>query len=135
MNFIWALVLFGVFLFFNPKMQFGGDPPDRVLTPETVTNMSPPKGRLQEYRRPIVMYSLTTCGYCKSMRRELMAKNIAFNEYFIDEEPTRMKELVGKLKSAGMNSRNFGVPLLEVNGIMLPNNPSMKTVLKHLQSS
>lgn len=131
-----AFVIAGVLAGFNGRWLFGRDPPDRVLTQETVTNMSLPKGRLQEYRRPlIVMYSLTTCGYCKLMRRELKSKNIPFIEYFIDEEPTRKKELVGKLQSAGMSSRYIGTPTLEVNGIMLPNNPSMKTVLKHLQSS
>ena len=91
--------------------------------------------RLQEYRRPlIVMYSLTTCGLCRHMRHKLESKNIAFIEYFIDEEPTRAEEVRGKLQSAGLSSRNVGTPILEVNGIMLPNNPSMTTVLKHLQS-
>lgn len=112
-----------------------GDPPDRVVTQETVTNMSLPKGGLQEYRRPlIVMYSLTTCSLCHHMRHKLESKNIAFIEYFIDEEPIRQEEVMGKLRSAGLSSRNVGTPILEVNGIMLPNNPSMTTVLKHLQS-
>jgi len=92
--------------------------------------------RLQEYRRPlIVMYSLTTCGLCRHMRHKLESKNIAFIEYFIDEEPIRFEEVMGKLRSAGLSTRKAGTPILEVNGIMLPNNPSMTTVLKHLQSS
>jgi len=134
--FFWAFVIAGVLVGFNGRWLFGGDPPHKVLAQETVANISLPKGGLQDYRKPlIVMYSLTTCGYCTLMRRNLLTKDIPFIEYFVDKEPMRETELRGKLERAGLSSRNFGTPTLEVNGIMLPNNPSMKTVLKHLQRS
>jgi glutaredoxin len=90
-------------------------------------------GELQGYRQTkVVMYSLTTCGYCKLMRHELQARNIPFVEYFLDTEPGRQAELGEKLRRAGFRPGAIGTPTLEVNGVMLPNNPSMSTVLKHL---
>jgi glutaredoxin len=84
-------------------------------------------------RVQVTMYSLTTCPYCKAMHRELTERNIPFVEYFIDAEPGRMKELTGKLENAGFRPGAIGTPIMEVNGVMLPNNPSIRTVLQHLQ--
>jgi glutaredoxin len=94
---------------------------------------APAPGQLQEYPRSrVVMYSLTTCGYCRLMREELRKRRIVFEEYFIDTEPARWQELIGKLQRAGIRPGSVGTPTLEVNGVMLPNNPSLRTVLKHL---
>jgi protein-disulfide isomerase len=61
----------------------------------------------------VVMYSLTTCGYCNIKRAELKAHGIPFLR-------------------AGYQGRGVGTPTFEVNGTMLPNNPSLKTIRKHL---
>jgi glutaredoxin len=94
---------------------------------------APATGHLQEYPKSrVVMYSLTTCGYCRLLREELLKRRIVFEEYFIDTEPARWQELIDKLQRAGIRPGPVGTPTLEVNGVMLPNNPSMRTVLKHL---
>lgn len=93
-------------------------------------------GELASYdkaRVRVTMYSLTTCPYCKAMHRELTARNIPFVEYFIDEDRGRMRELTGKLERAGFRPGSIGTPILEVNGVMLPNSPSIRAVLKQLQ--
>jgi protein-disulfide isomerase len=92
-----------------------------------------PKVTLKEYAQSrIVMYSLTTCGYCNIKRAELKSHGIPFVEYFIDSEPARKRELFDKLAAAGYKGRAIGTPTFEVNGKMLPNNPSLATIRKYL---
>ena len=80
----------------------------------------------------VVMYSLTTCGYCNAKRAELNARGIPFVEYFIDKEPDRQRELFEKLLVSGYRGGGIGTPTFEVNGKMLPNNPSLDTIIKNL---
>lgn len=80
----------------------------------------------------VVMYSLTTCGYCNQKRAQLQAQGIPFVEYFIDKEPDRQRELFEKLLTSGYRGGGIGTPTFEVNGKMLPNNPSLDTIIKHL---
>ena len=80
----------------------------------------------------VVMYSLTTCGYCNVKRAELKAHGIPFVEHFIDQDKGAQRELFEKLLKAGYQGRGVGTPTFEVNGTMLPNNPSLKTIRKHL---
>lgn len=79
----------------------------------------------------VVMYSLTTCGYCNIKRAELHEKGVPFVEYFVDADPARNEELFKKLRAAG-HLGAIGTPTFEVNGRMLPNNPSLTTIIKHL---
>jgi glutaredoxin len=80
----------------------------------------------------IVMYSLTTCGYCNIKRKELRARGIPFVEYFVDTDPARRDELFAKLRDSGFRGGAFGTPTFEVNGRMLPNNPSIETILRNI---
>jgi len=80
----------------------------------------------------VVMYSLTTCGYCNEKRAQLRARGIPFTEHFIDTDAARQKELFEKLIVAGYRGGGVGTPTFEVNGKMLPNNPSLSTIIKNL---
>ncbi|MEZ5481106.1 MAG: glutaredoxin domain-containing protein [Porticoccaceae bacterium] len=60
----------------------------------------------------LIMYSLTTCGYCKQKRRQLEAANIPFTEHFIDVDRQRQKELNEKLARSGHFARGYGTPIL-----------------------
>jgi len=82
----------------------------------------------------IVMYSLTTCGYCNQKRAELRARGVPFVEYFVDKDMARRNELFDKLRAAG-HSGGVGTPTFEVNGRMLPNNPSLDSLLRYAQRS
>ena len=82
----------------------------------------------------VVMYSLTTCGHCVSMRRTLEANNIPFTEHFLDTDPASMEELSRKLNAAGVRGGGIGTPTLEVNGKLLLNNPPFEEVLKQARS-
>lgn len=82
----------------------------------------------------ITMYSLTTCGYCVAMRHKLEANKIPFNEYFVDTDQARQQELFQKLQQSGFRGGGIGTPTLEVNGKMMPNNPSFEDVVKQALS-
>ncbi len=98
-----------------------------------VLRAAPDKAPLKEYAQSrIVMYSLTTCGYCNIKRAELKSQGIPFVEHFIDKDPARKRELFDKMAAAGYRGRGIGTPTFEVNGKMLPNNPSLATIRKHL---
>lgn len=83
----------------------------------------------------VIMYSLTTCGYCKQKARELNAAGIAFTEYFIDKDMARRDELSLKLEQSGLPRRSYGTPIMDVHGTMLPNNPSMEIIKSHLSKT
>lgn len=83
----------------------------------------------------VIMYSLTTCGYCKQKRRELESVGIAFTEYFVDKDGTRNAELSRKMEQAGLPPRRYGMPILDVHGTMLPNNPSLETIRRHMDET
>ena len=89
--------------------------------------------RYGEPHNELIMYSLTTCGFCKRKAKELRQENIAFTEYFIDKDKSKMDELNAKLKKAGFKARGYGTPLFDVHGYMLPNNPSMDKIKKYLE--
>ncbi|KAB7622662.1 glutaredoxin family protein [Alkalilimnicola sp. S0819] len=80
----------------------------------------------------VIMYSLTTCGYCKAKRRELTNAGIAFQEVFIDLDRSRQDELNAKLEAAGYPPRRYGTPILDVKGFMLPNNPDLGEIRRYL---
>jgi len=81
----------------------------------------------------VIMYSLTTCGYCKEKAEQLRAEGIRFTEYYIDEDASRLNELNGKLSQAGFPPQGYGTPILDVHGAMLPNNPSLTEIKKHMK--
>jgi glutaredoxin len=91
----------------------------------------PPGFTGQEHDR-VVMYSLTTCGYCDQKREALLKARIRFVEHFIDKEPVKKEELETKLQKAGFTISWYGTPTFDVHGYMLPNNPTMEKIHEHL---
>lgn len=86
-----------------------------------------------EPHNQLIMYSLTTCGYCKLKVKQLKQENIAFTEYFIDVDNNRKEELFAKLEKSGYSSRSIGTPTFDVHGTMLPNNPDMSDIKEALE--
>jgi glutaredoxin len=80
----------------------------------------------------ITMYSLTTCVYCRELRRVFEANSIPFREVFIDTDQARMEELIARLKQAGITGGAIGTPTLDVNGRMMPNNPPLAEILREV---
>lgn len=92
-------------------------------------------GSYGEPHDKLIMYSLTTCGYCKQKAKELKKENITFTEYYIDTDSKRMEELNAKLTRAGFKPKSYGTPIFDVRGTMLPNNPDMRLIKSTLNDT
>jgi len=79
----------------------------------------------------LVMYSLTTCGYCAQKRAQFDALGVQYIEVFIDTDEGARLALMTKLDAIGYRDRGVGTPTIEINGTMLPNNPSLDEIAKH----
>ena len=90
-------------------------------------------GRYGEPHNELIMYSLTTCGFCKQKAKELKSENIVFKEYLIDKDNKRLNELNTKLSKAGFKPKQYGTPIFDVHGVMLLNNPEMSLIKSKLQ--
>ncbi|MEW8660620.1 MAG: glutaredoxin [Candidatus Thiodiazotropha endolucinida] len=83
----------------------------------------------------LIMYSLTTCGYCKSKSKELRSAGVKFVEYFIDKNSKRREELNQKLSNSGFPPRSYGTPIFDAYGFMLLDNPTVSQILALKQKS
>lgn len=79
------------------------------------------------------MYSLTTCGFCVQKRRELEEEGIPFREVFLDNDNDVADEMMRKLTTQGFSVARVGTPTLDVNGVMLPNNPDLAEIRRYLR--
>ncbi len=92
----------------------------------------PPAPQLVANHDEVIMYALTTCGFCQVRARELTAAGIPFTEYFIDRDADRRTELQAKLQRAGLPPRQYGTPIMDVHGRLLPDNPSLEDIRRVL---
>jgi hypothetical protein len=83
----------------------------------------------------LVMYSLTTCGNCMLKARQLKARGVRFDEYFIDQNKARDVEMWDKLRRAGYSRQSIGTPVFDAGGFMLPDNPSLDSIDKAMTMS
>lgn len=93
------------------------------------TNNQEPKGFTGVSHDRLLMYSLTTCGYCKSKAKELKAAGIKYSEYFIDKNNKKREELDQKLSKSGYPPRSYGTPIFDAYGYMLIGNPSVSEIV------
>ena len=95
-----------------------------------------PVAALEDYdphNNTIVMYSLTTCGYCAAKRREFDELGIRYTELFIDADQSARSQLDTRLEQANFPRQTYGTPIVDVNGILLPNNPTIEDIARHLR--
>lgn len=83
-------------------------------------------------RDRIVMYSLSTCGFCAEKRQQFDSMGVRYVELMIDEDPVAEARLNLRLREAGLDSGAIGTPIIEVNGTLLPNNPGLGEIGLHL---
>lgn len=102
--------------FDGSENNVSADPPGRYVSTNAVT-----------------MYSLTTCGFCVQKRRELEAEGIPFREIFLDQDRDAADDMRRKLVAQNLPAGVVGTPTLDVNGVMLPNNPDMAEIRRHLR--
>ena len=78
----------------------------------------------------VIMYAMTTCGSCKVKEKEFEEYGIRYTEYNVDIDKEHDREMFAKLKEAGYTGA-VTTPTFDVNGEMLPNNPSLLEITKH----
>lgn len=108
------------------KNGFGRSAPDVSTAP---TDSS----RRYASTNEVTMYSLTTCGFCVQKRRELEEEGIPFREVFLDNDNDVADEMMRKLTTQGFSVARVGTPTLDVNGVMLPNNPDLAEIRRYLR--
>ncbi len=81
----------------------------------------------------VVMYSLTTCAYCKQKRQWLTSAGIPFAEYFVDTDQAKSEELNELLASRQVPPGGIGMPIFLVNGDLLVNNPQTSEIRRRLK--
>jgi glutaredoxin len=81
----------------------------------------------------VVMYSLTTCPYCKEKRQWMTRVGIPFREYFVDADDARRQEFENLLVTHYVAPGGIGLPSLLVNGNLLVNNPEREEVTRRLK--
>jgi len=87
-----------------------------------------PTGFSGQSHNQVIMYSLTTCGYCAQRRKDLVQAGIPFVEHFLDRDANRRDEFERKLTTAGIPPQTIGTPSFDIYGHMLINNPSMEKI-------
>ncbi|MCX9158021.1 DUF805 domain-containing protein [Niveibacterium sp. 24ML] len=80
----------------------------------------------------IVMYSMAGCEDCDAMRDWLRAEGLRFSDYAVDSDQAAADQLSEKL--AGMGGGNVQLPVMEINGKLMPNNPSPAAVRAKLRT-
>ena len=93
-------------------------------------NYQPPIGDRLAPDNKVVMYSLTTCGYCKQRAADFRRLGIPFKEVMIDNDQALQNRLIEQAMATGEGG--VGTPIIDVNGTLLPNNPPLREIKKYL---
>jgi len=70
------------------------------------------EGGREEARRQmanVLLYSTSTCPHCKSLKKYLDEKGVAYTDYDVAVDADKRKEMVEK-------SGQMGVPVLDIDG-------------------
>jgi glutaredoxin len=81
----------------------------------------------------VVMYSLTTCGYCTQKRGQLTAAGIPFTEIFLDKDEAQHRKFGELLAAHNVPPGGVGTPSFMVNGELMLNNPRMDELKRKLK--
>jgi uncharacterized membrane protein YhaH (DUF805 family)/glutaredoxin len=80
----------------------------------------------------VVMYSQDGCEECDRMHAWLSAQGFRLIDHRLDGDEQAIERLQAKLEAAGYANRQVQLPVVEVNGKLLPNNPSRAQVRRYL---
>ncbi len=132
-----GMALIGVALFFAISIV-GTQLPAMPGLPGVPGNETGKAAFTQRYdasRDRIVMYSLSTCGFCAEKRQQFDSMGVRYVEHIIDEDPVAEARLNARLRDAGLDNGAIGTPIIEVNGTLLPNNPGFGEIGRHLSGA
>ena len=94
---------------------------------------SGPKRLEALYEMPyIIVYGRVTCGRCVSFKNRLDKKGIDYISEKIDDSEVR-KVLFERMKASGHTSNSFGLPVVDVNGLIYTN-PDFEKIMDKFNS-
>lgn len=84
-----------------------------------IPGMAPPPPFGPLYQKPyIIVYGRDSCGFTKAMRDNLTERKIPFVYKTVDDDASG-DELLARMNSAGMQTDNFDLPVVDVNAELL----------------
>ena len=97
---------------------------------------SSPTYREQGPYDTVIVYSLSKgCWKTKrnsdKLRRELEEAEIAFTEYFVNEDREALEQLRDLVRESVPKVSSYTIPAVDVNGNILLNNPSLEEVTSY----
>ena len=67
----------------------------------------------------VIVYSISNCPKCAAARALLKRKNIGFEDFNVQEDKEKNKEVVQKLENAGISTDGISAPILDIEGIII----------------
>ncbi|HZX30373.1 MAG TPA: DUF805 domain-containing protein [Rhodocyclaceae bacterium] len=83
---------------------------------------------------PVILYTDGGCSQCALRRQELASAGIAFQEISLDDFPAVRTQLRDALAASGMDGSHIPTPMLQVNGMLLPEGVSVADLQAFLRS-
>lgn len=90
------------------------------------------KARYDAKRDKVVMYTVEGCTYCAQKRDAFERLGVRYSEYQVDTDAKAAERLSAAMRRAGLPQEATGTPIIEVNGMLLPNNPDFATMAHYL---
>ncbi len=82
-------------------------------------------------RAYIIVYGRDACGRTRSLIQQLDSNGLSYTYKIVDETAVHA-ELIPRMKQAGIDTRNFSLPVVDVNGNICLN-PALETVASYYQ--
>ncbi|GGC82516.1 hypothetical protein GCM10011508_07330 [Flavobacterium lutivivi] len=81
----------------------------------------------------IIVYGSDECHHCIDTKKYLKDANIEFVFFDIDKNPDALKEMLIKLRNAGISTQNLGIPVIDKYGEIFTNSGNFEEFLKKLK--
>jgi glutaredoxin 3 len=86
----------------------------------------------EKSKKAIIVYGSNDCHHCIDTKAYLKKNNIEFVFFDIDKNVAALKEMLAKLKNAGISTSNLGIPVIDKQGVIFTNNGVFEEFLKKL---
>jgi len=107
----------------------------KALAADDEAEEGSPAGARQQVRyaksNEIDIYVMAGCGACDQMQSWLKAKGLPYTVHAVDRDPQAAERL--RTMTAGDGQGRIMLPALKINGKLLPGNPDLDQVHKHLR--
>jgi uncharacterized protein YkwD/glutaredoxin len=78
----------------------------------------------------VKVYGRSICSNCEAFMKSLQAHNISYMFFDVDKNPTWDTEMWNKVRTVDRSITNVGLPVVDINGKVLINNPTSYEQIK-----